>query len=47
MASATERRAVEQEIERFGRWARWFHAATYIAELVQLGTGRWMLSGRE
>ena len=47
MASATERRAVEQEIERFGRWARWFHAATYIAVLVLLGTGWWLLTGRE
>ena len=47
MATATERRTDKQEIERFGRWARWFHAATYVAVLVLLGTGWWLLTGRE
>jgi cytochrome b subunit of formate dehydrogenase len=47
MAAATEPKADQQEIERFGRWARWFHAVTYIAVLVLLGTGWWLLTGRE
>jgi cytochrome b subunit of formate dehydrogenase len=47
MVAATERRTHQQEVERFGRWARWFHAVTYIAVLVLLGTGWWLLTGRE
>lgn len=47
MATATERETDKHEIERFGRWARWFHAATYLAVLVLLGTGWWLLTGRE
>lgn len=47
MAAATEPRTQRHEVERFGRWARWFHAATYAAVLVLLGTGWWLLTGRE
>ena len=34
-------------IERYGRPARWFHAATYLTVLVLLGTGWWLTLGRE
>src|SRR5262245_35743842 len=47
MATATEQRTDQQRIERFGRWARWFHAVTYFAVLVLLGTGWWLLTGNE
>jgi formate dehydrogenase subunit gamma len=47
MVTATEQRTDKQQIERFGRWARWFHAATYTAVLVLLGTGWWLLTGKE
>ncbi len=47
MAAATEQRTKTPQIERFGRWARWFHAVTYTAVLVLLGTGWWLLSGQE
>jgi cytochrome b subunit of formate dehydrogenase len=34
-------------VERYSRGARWFHAATYLVVLVLLGTGWWLLTGRE
>lgn len=34
-------------IERYSRRTRWFHALTYLAVLVLLGTGWWLLAGRE
>ncbi|MEV1179254.1 zf-HC2 domain-containing protein [Nonomuraea sp. NPDC049784] len=33
--------------ERYNRRTRWFHAGVYLATLVLLGTGWWLLSGRE
>lgn len=43
-APATRRSAV---VERYSRGARWFHAGTYLAVLLLLGTGWWLLLGRE
>jgi formate dehydrogenase subunit gamma len=34
-------------VERYGRWARWFHAAVYLTVLVLLGTGWWLIFGQE
>lgn len=34
-------------VERYGRSARWFHAAVYVTVLVLLATGWWLLAGRE
>ncbi|MEU8799243.1 cytochrome b/b6 domain-containing protein [Spirillospora sp. NPDC048819] len=34
-------------VERYSRPARWFHAGVYLAVLVLLGTGWWLLLGRE
>jgi cytochrome b subunit of formate dehydrogenase len=34
-------------VERYPRPVRWFHAASYLAILVLLGTGWWLLTGRE
>ena len=46
---ATERatRTRREVVERNGRVARWFHAFVYVAVLVLLGTGLWLLVGRE
>jgi formate dehydrogenase subunit gamma len=35
------------EVERYGRSARWFHAAVYVTVLLLLGTGWWLGLGRE
>jgi formate dehydrogenase subunit gamma len=35
------------EVERYGRSARWFHAAVYVTVLVLLGTGWWLALGHE
>lgn len=42
MAAGTDR-----PVRRYNRRTRWFHAATYLTTLVLLGTGWWLLSGRE
>jgi formate dehydrogenase subunit gamma len=34
-------------VERYPRRARWFHAGTYVLVLVLLGTGWWLVAGRE
>jgi cytochrome b subunit of formate dehydrogenase len=34
-------------IERYGRRARWLHAAVYLTTLLLLATGLWLLVGRE
>ncbi len=34
-------------MQRYGRSARWFHAAVYLTVLVLLGTGWWLALGRE
>jgi formate dehydrogenase subunit gamma len=34
-------------IERYSRPTRWFHAFTYVSVLVLLGTGWWLIAGRE
>jgi cytochrome b subunit of formate dehydrogenase len=36
-----------RRIERYARPARWLHAAVYLTTLVLLGTGWWLLLGRE
>ena len=41
MATATDR------IERYGRRARWLHAAVYVSTLALLATGLWLLGGQE
>ena len=41
MATATDR------IERYGRRARWLHAAVYLSTLALLATGLWLLGGQE
>lgn len=44
MAPLTKQPAV---VERYSRRTRWFHATTYVLVLVLLGTGWWLLAGRE
>lgn len=34
-------------IERYNRRTRWFHAGVYVVTLLLLGTGWWLLAGRE
>jgi cytochrome b subunit of formate dehydrogenase len=34
-------------VERHGRRTRWLHAAVYLTTLMLLGTGLWLLAGRE
>ena len=34
-------------VRRYSRRTRWFHAATYVTVLVLLGTGWWLVAGRE
>jgi cytochrome b subunit of formate dehydrogenase len=34
-------------VERYTRAGRWFHAVTYVTVLMLLGTGWWLLAGRE
>ncbi len=34
-------------VERYSRPTRWFHAGVYVSVLVLLGTGWWLLLGRE
>jgi cytochrome b subunit of formate dehydrogenase len=34
-------------VERYNRRTRWFHAVVYLAVLVLLGTGWWLLTGQE
>jgi formate dehydrogenase subunit gamma len=34
-------------VERYSRPARWFHALVYITVLTLLGTGWWLVTGRE
>jgi cytochrome b subunit of formate dehydrogenase len=34
-------------IERYGRRARWLHAAVYLTTLALLATGLWLLGGQE
>jgi formate dehydrogenase subunit gamma len=38
---------MRRTVERYNRRARWFHAATYLVVLGLLGTGWWLLAGRE
>jgi cytochrome b subunit of formate dehydrogenase len=50
MATRERRRApapAARRIERYTRPARWLHAVVYVATLVLLGTGWWLLLGRE
>lgn len=44
---AADREAADRRIERNNRRTRWFHAGTYILVLLLLGTGWWLLTGRE
>jgi cytochrome b subunit of formate dehydrogenase len=34
-------------VERYSRGARWLHAVVYLAVLALLGTGWWLVAGRE
>ncbi|GAA1888109.1 cytochrome b/b6 domain-containing protein [Asanoa iriomotensis] len=34
-------------VRRYSRRTRWFHAGTYVTVLVLLGTGWWLVAGRE
>jgi cytochrome b subunit of formate dehydrogenase len=34
-------------VERYNRRTRWFHAGVYVVTLAALGTGLWLLAGRE
>ena len=34
-------------VQRYGRTARWLHAVVYVAVLVLLATGLWLLAGQE
>lgn len=34
-------------VERYSRPERWFHAITYLSVLTLLGTGWWLVAGRE
>ena len=34
-------------VERYARPARWLHVGVYVAVLVLLGTGLWLLAGQE
>lgn len=45
MSVPTSRRSAG--VERYNRKTRWFHAVTYLVVLFLLGTGWWLLSGRE
>ncbi|RYP80691.1 cytochrome b/b6 domain-containing protein [Nocardioides guangzhouensis] len=47
MATDRATRPRRDVVERNGRAARWFHAGVYVAVLVLLGTGLWLLAGRE
>jgi cytochrome b subunit of formate dehydrogenase len=38
---------VGRRIQRYDRPARWLHAVVYLATLILLGTGWWLLLGRE
>lgn len=38
---------VQTLIERFSRFTRWLHVVVYVTVLVLLGTGIWLLVGRE
>jgi cytochrome b subunit of formate dehydrogenase len=38
---------MRRTVERYNRRARWFHAVTYLVVLALLGTGWWLLAGRE
>jgi cytochrome b subunit of formate dehydrogenase len=42
-----DRRGLEPTVDRNPRPARWFHAGVYVTVLVLLGTGWWLLLGRE
>ncbi|MQA82445.1 MAG: cytochrome b/b6 domain-containing protein [Streptosporangiales bacterium] len=37
----------QDRIQRYNRPTRWFHAGTYLAVLILLGTGWWVTLGRE
>jgi cytochrome b subunit of formate dehydrogenase len=43
----TEARTRRIVVQRYGRAARWLHVGVYVAVLVLLGTGLWLLAGRE
>ena len=50
MATLERRRTLgrgERRVERYTRPARWLHAVVYLTTLVVLGTGWWLLLGRE
>lgn len=34
-------------VRRYSRATRWFHALTYLTVLIALGTGWWLVAGRE
>ncbi len=44
---ATDVRVRPAVVERYGRAARWLHAGAYLTVLLLLGTGVWLLLGRE
>jgi cytochrome b subunit of formate dehydrogenase len=46
-ALPTRERQRTRRIQRYGRPARWLHAVVYLATLTLLGTGWWLLLGRE
>ena len=41
------RRPTVDIVERYGRLARWLHAGVYLSVLTLVGTGLWLLLGRE
>jgi formate dehydrogenase subunit gamma len=43
----TTRTRAATVVQRYSRSSRWFHAATYLVVLALLGTGWWLLTGRE
>jgi cytochrome b subunit of formate dehydrogenase len=44
---ATEVQARSRVVQRYGRAARWLHVGVYVTVLLLVGTGVWLLLGRE
>src|SRR6266545_337282 len=40
-------RADPEVVQRYSRPVRWFHAGVYVTVLILLGTGWWLLAGKE
>jgi len=40
-------RADSKVVQRYSRPVRWFHAGIYLSVLILLGTGWWLLAGKE